>query len=165
MLIVIGIFLGFLFLLTGLKEVKELDFIWNRFPVFMQFIPTWSFFAPLPNEFDYHLLYRLISNNGEIKEWVDVYSVKDRPNRCFLWYPEKIFSKAFLDIALDLLQFSNKIKDKRLICTSLPYLHLLNYLNSFPKERSNIQFMILTNSKVYEFDIVFLSEVHPLSVE
>jgi hypothetical protein len=164
MLIIFGIFFSIIFLLTILKEIKKFDFIWNRVPKFMQFIPNWSFFAPTPNMFDYHLLYRVISNNGKVQEWTQVYSVKDkRPMRCFLWHPEKIFAKAFLDISLDLLNFSNKINDRKQICVSLPYLQLLNYLDPLPEERSSIQFMILTNSKVYDYDMFFLSEVHPLS--
>lgn len=164
MLIAVGMFFFVIFLLTILKEIKQPDFILNRLPTFMQFIPNWSFFAPTPNMFDYHLLYRVISDNGKVQEWTEVYSVKDkRPMRCLLWHPEKIFAKAFLDISLDLLNFSNKFNDRKQICISLPYLQLLNYLDPLPEERSSIQFMILTNSRVHDYDVVFLSEVHALS--
>ena len=149
--------------LTALKEIKKLDALLGRFPVAMQYIPTWSFFAPNPNIHDYHLLYRTISNDGAVQDWVHAYSVEERPLRCFLWHPEKNFSKAFLDVALELIQFSSKTQDKRQICASLPYLHLLSFLDSLPILREKIQFMILTNSRIYDYEIAFLSEVHPLT--
>lgn len=169
---IIVLLFSFILLLSLLKEIKRLDFIWNHFPIFIQFIPTWSFFAPTPNMFDYHLLYRRISNNGNVEEWEEVYSAENqRPIYCSIWYPEKRFSKAFLDLAIDLVRFSNKIQDNKQICASLPYLQILNYLDSLcHKKQSNagqnlskIQFLILTNSRVHEYEIAFLSEVHSLS--
>jgi hypothetical protein len=167
----VALIFGFILLLSLLREIKRLDFIWNRFPIFMQFIPTWSFFAPLPNMFDYHLLYREISNNGKVQEWKEVYSLEDqRPIYCLIWNPEKRFSKAFLDLAMDLIRFSEKVQDNKQVCTSLPYLQILNYLDSLCRKQSNfcqklskIQFLILTNSRIYDYDILFLSEIHPLS--
>lgn len=169
---IVGLLFSFILLLSLLKEIKQLDFIWNHFPIFIQFIPTWSFFAPIPNMFDYHLLYRKISDSGKVQEWEEVYSAEDqRPIYCSVWNPEKRFSKAFLDLAIDLVRFSCKIQDNKQICTSIPYLHILNYLDSFCRQKQSnsgqnigkIQFIILTNSRLYNYEVAFLSEVHFLS--
>lgn len=151
--------------LSVLRCIKKFDFIWSRFPIFMQLIPAWNFFAPFPCMFDYHLLYREISGH-EVGEWQDLNTLKDKRSRyCFLWNPEKKSIKSFLDLALDLIKFSNKIQDEKQVYTSLPYLQLLNYVNSLNHKPSSdkIQFLILTNSRIQDYQIAFLSDVHPLS--
>lgn len=152
-------------LLSLLRCIKKFDFIWNHFPICTQLIPAWNFFAPFPNTFDYHLLYREISNH-EVGEWQDLYTLKDKRSMyCFLWNPEKKSIKSFLDIALDLISFSNKVHDNKQVYTSLPYLQLLNYVSSLNHKASSdkIQFLILTNSRAQDYQVAFLSDVHPLS--
>lgn len=157
-------FLISLLILTVLKEFKALSTIWNRFPVFMQFIPTWSFFAPVPNMFDYHLLYRNINDRGDVGNWNNIYSPEDRNSFfCFFWNPEKKFSKAFLDLALELVSFSSKVEDKSQICVSIPYLQILNYIDFISKGKNKVQFLILNNSRSTTFEVAFISEVHPVS--
>ncbi|MGL5626993.1 MAG: hypothetical protein ACRDDW_05720 [Candidatus Rhabdochlamydia sp.] len=131
----------------------------------MQFVPAWNFFAPIPCILDYHLLYREISGH-EIGEWQDLYTPQDkRPIYSFLWNPEKRFIKTFLDLALDLIRFSNTTQDERQVYTSLAYLQILNYVNSLKHKPSSdkVQFLILTNSRADDYKVAFLSDIHPLS--
>ncbi len=155
-------------LLSLLREIKRFDFIWNRFPTFMLFIPTWSFFAPIPNMFDYHLVFRRIGENNQLYEWAPVFKIPEkRPWYAFAWNPEKRFLKGFLDVVQDLVTFAKKVKDSGQICTSVPYLLILNYLSSLYHDQGTekIQFMVLGNSRLYDHEVVFTSEMHPIVKE
>ena len=155
----------FIVFLSLLREVKRFDFIWAKFPTFMLFIPTWSFFAPIPNMFDYYLAFRRIGKNDQLHEWSHAFKIPDkRPWYAFLWNPEKRLLKGFLDVVQDLVIFEKKVKDSRQICTSVPYLLILNYLNSLSHDQNTekIQFMILGNSRLYDYEVVFISEMHPI---
>ena len=159
------IFLAFI-LLSILREFKKLEKYFNRFPVLMGFIPSWSFFAPVPSFLDYSLVFRRVSNNGEVGEWHDCLSTGIGKSRfTFCWNPEKRERKALFDVVQELLVFSNKVKDKAEICTSVPYLQLLNFVTSKSTDSSveQIQFMVLSSSMVEDFKKQFLSEVHALS--
>lgn len=164
MIIIIQVLFIFFLSMSILREIKKLDFIWDKLPLFMQFIPTWSFFAPVPNMLDYHLFYRKISDNSDNKkvfDWEPIYIPKDnRSFVSFFWNPEKRLTKAVLDIAMDLIRFSNKIKDKNEIILSIPYLQLLNYLDSICNESDKLQFMIMTDSREHNYQVAFLSDVH-----
>lgn len=161
-------FLTLVVLLSLVREIKRFDFIWNRFPTLMLFIPTWSFFAPIPNMFDYHLVFRRVGKNNQFYEWVPVFKIPDkRPWYAFLWNPEKRFLKGFLDVVQDLVTFAKKVKDSRQVCTSVPYLLILNYLDSLNHDQNTekIQFMVLGNSRLYDHEVVFTSEMHPIVKE
>ena len=134
----------------------------------MLFIPTWSFFAPIPNMFDYHLMFRRLDKNSHSHGWNQAFKIPDkRPWYAFIWNPQKRFLKGFLDIVKDLVIFAKKAEDKRQICTSIPYLLILNYINSLKHDQGTekIQFMILGNSRLYDYEIVFTSEMHPITKE
>lgn len=164
-LIVIS-FLILTLLVTLLREIKWLDFLWKPFPLYMQFVPTWSFFAPIPNMHDYHFLYRYILNDGTILEWKYLDKLVDKRHCLSLfWNPNKRFLKGSLDIAHDLLRFSNIVKDKDQICTSLPYLQVLNHVDALNTNQNvkSLQFAVLTSSRIYDYELSFLSEVHPIT--
>ncbi|MGL5626622.1 MAG: hypothetical protein ACRDDW_03765 [Candidatus Rhabdochlamydia sp.] len=131
----------------------------------MQLVPAWTFFAPIPCILDYHLLYREISLH-EVEGWQELYTPQDKRSvYSFLWNPEKRFLKSFLDIALDLINFSNKIQDKKQVYTCLAYLQILNYVSCLNHKPSTdkVQFLILTNSRTDDYKVAFLSDVHSLS--
>ena len=159
-----GIFC-FILLLSFLRGIKILDFILYRFPLCTQLIPGWSFFATTPNTFDYHLLYREI-NNQQVEEWQDLYTLEEKRSiYSFLWNPEHRFTKAFVDLAVDLINFSHTAKDKRQVYISLSYLQILNYVDSLNHKpfSEKVQFLILTNSRAHDYKVMFLSDVHPIS--
>lgn len=157
-------FFSLLLIATVIKELKTLDPVWKYCPFLLQFIPRWSFFAPIPSSHDYWLVYRTFSGEGLLGPWQDINEMKGRGFTSFIWNPEKRFSKGFLDILMDLLELSNKSEKKAQICISLPYLHILNYVDSLPHgiDVRQIQFMILRNSNVSGYEIVFRSLLHPI---
>ncbi len=163
---VIGALFGIILSLTLLREIKGVSaWLKTHFPLLMQFIPTWSFFAPIPNMLDYHLYYRGVKKSGEMSEWQELtYLSGERPWFACVWNPSKRFSKGLLDIAHDLLRFSNQFDNPLHICSSLPYLHLLNFLNGYVQDTDleKIQFTILTESRLQAPQLAFLSEMHPL---
>ncbi|HSX38726.1 MAG TPA: hypothetical protein VLE95_07870 [Chlamydiales bacterium] len=139
----------------------------ERFPVVMSFIPTWSFFAPTPGMHDYHLLYRGINDNGEVQDWREAYPIKEKRGRfSFIWHPDKKFLKSLMDLVHELIRFSIVSDDKKQICISVPYLHILNYVTFLASEKSikKVQFMILSSSRLYDYNVEFLSSAHSLTV-
>jgi len=163
---VLVVFLFIILLLTFLREIKSFDKMLQRFPTFMQFVPNWSFFAPVPNMHDYRLFHRVIDKNGAVFEWQASYTLRDqRPFYVFLWNPQKRFLKGFLDLSHDLLKFCNAVQDKNQICSSLPYLHILNFVDAQAhiEEAEKIQFVIMTDSALHPTRVAFLSEIHPIT--
>jgi len=161
------VFLVIVLLFTILREINVLKKFFKTLPTFMQFVPTWSFFAPLPNMFDYHLLYRGIKTDGSLSPWQKASNIKDKRSFfSFIWNPDKRFNKGLLDLCLDLIKFSNIIKNPKQICISLPYLQLLSYINNLTEDKlmTKIQFMIYKDSRIQDPKIVFVSEFHLMSI-
>lgn len=153
--------------ITFLREIKAFDFLWEyNNDVIMHLIPTWSFFAPIPNMLDYYLLYRVIEQNGTVSEWQLVNIIEEKRSFwAFIWNPAKKMSKSFLDITQDLLKICHMVEEKNQIYLSLPYLQLLNYVDSFAHKTNvdKVQFMIMGQSKLYDPEVVFISEPHALT--
>lgn len=160
---IIGIGLFGLFIATFLKEFIIPESFWQKF-IFINFLlPSWSFFAPNPYRLDYFLFYRFIDENNHVGEWQQANKLlENRPYYSFLWNPESKFLKGLVDIILDLVNCIHTMKDKNQIYISLPYLHILNFVYSFSKDplTSKIQFMVMSQSKAEESELVFLSETH-----
>jgi hypothetical protein len=163
--LIVGISLFILFVGTILKEFLKLDSFCAKFPLLSNFLPSWSFFAPRPYKSDYFLFYRFIYEDNCTGEWHQANEVLgDRPLYSFLWNPKNRFLKGFIDAISDLIKYTQTMKINDVICVSVPYLHLLNFVHSFPKDplTSKIQFMIMSQSKLYKSKLVFLSEPHPV---
>jgi hypothetical protein len=163
MLAVVAYLFGMVLFLSLLREIKPLAIIVERLPFVGLFIPSWSFFAPVPSMLDYHIFYRELSNEGGKGKWIETHTLPDqRPWYAFLWHPEKKFVKAVLDFVPELLRLSNLTQDNKQICVSLPYLHILNYICSLPRSAPTvkIQFMLVGNSRTREPEMLFISEIH-----
>jgi hypothetical protein len=131
----------------------------------MSFIPTWSFFAPTPGMLDHHLLYRGIDEQEQVQDWQEAFPIKEKRSFfAFIWNPDKKFLKALLDMVQILIRFCLASNDEKQICLSIPYLHILNYTSSLDHDKSikKIQFMILASSRLYDYSVEFVSNVHPL---
>lgn len=160
------IILSSMLILTILRETKHFEKVFQKFPTITQLIPTWSFFAPIPNGHDYYLLYRGISADGKVKRWQMAFDIPDRkPWHAFIWNPNKRLLKGFLDLVLDLLKLAEQVNSRYSIQASIPYLQILNHVDSkkHSKEIEQIQFVILRNSKIQKYTIAFLSDTHPIS--
>ncbi|MGL4540688.1 MAG: hypothetical protein ACRCU0_06930 [Candidatus Rhabdochlamydia sp.] len=157
----IGLFI--LFLATILKEFVMQNFFREKLPLLGCLLPSWSFFAPTPYKTDYFLFYRFIYEDDRVGEWKPVNkNLEKRPCYSFLWNPESRFLKGFIDIISDLIKCV-RVMDKNQICASIPYLHLLHFVHSFPRDlfASKLQFVVISQSKLYNNKLVFLSEIHP----
>lgn len=164
MIIFVLLLFAFVTLLTLAKEFKW-SFFFGKGELAAHleiFIPRWSFFAPIPCTHDYHLLFRYFQENGTLSSWKSAHCLTQRPFYSFLWNPKKRQTKAVFDAILELLKFAQKEKDKRQICVSLPYLQLLNYVNSLSLEykAQKIQFTILSHSQTSDYEVAFISEPH-----
>jgi len=166
MCVLIAIFLFCLLSLSLLREIPSTGKLLERFSVLMSFVPTWSFFAPTPGMHDYHLLYRGISEEGAVQEWQQAHSIKEKRGLCsFVWHPNKKFLKALMDLVQELTRFSIAVNDKKQIYLSIPYLHILNYVTFLNHDESvkKVQFMILSSSRMYDYNVEFVSSTHLLT--
>ena len=163
MVIAVSCFLAVILLLSVLKEVKATAGVLEGSSLVSLFVPSWAFFAPVPGMLDYQLLYREFFIDGTRGDWRQPYQLLDsRHWYACLWHFEKRLMKAIFDLTADLLQLGRMGVDKRQICTSLPYLHILNHVCALPHSSSavKIQFMIVSNSRVRDPSAVFVSEPH-----
>lgn len=132
-------------------------------------IPNWSFFAPKPVSFDYHLLYRDELWDLTLTDWTEIPLVEARRWWSFVWNPRRRAKKALFDSCSMLLRLT---KTHPLVGTTLPpslhravpYLILLNYISSLshPNARGT-QFLVL---RTYGPDarpaptVAFMSQFH-----
>lgn len=162
---IIGIGLFGLFIATFLKEFVVSESFLQKFPFISCLLPSWSFFAPTPYNSDYFLFYRFIYEDNRVGKWQQANEIlENRPYYSFLWNPRNRFLKGLVDVILDLVKCIHAVKDKNQICMSIPYLHLLNFIHSFSREplAAKVQFMVMSQVKLDEGKLVFLSETHPV---
>ncbi len=154
------------FISTIFKELKMFNGLGDSFPIAASFIPSWSFFAPNPYHTDYYILYRSFKDDSASK-WQQAYQISPkRSYTAILWYPDKLFLKSVVDIAIDLVRVASSIHNKKKICLSIPYLHTLNFIQSLVVDSNvnvdKIQFVIMTRVQNSSPEMVFLSETHPV---
>lgn len=152
-------------LITLFKEFHIFESFWKKFPFLSHVIPSWSFFAPVPYKSDYHILYRVAAFDQALGPWQQT-SLNFSKRRMFhaLWNPSKLFYKSSVDIIIDLLKIAACDKNSANLTLCLPYLHLLNYVvgQNHDPQASQIQFMIMSTSSLFEPELVFLSQTHNL---
>jgi hypothetical protein len=107
-------------------------------------LPRWSFFAPHPGTFDYHLWYRDLLSNNTFAAWREVLPAGKRTIGSALWNPEKRCYKALSDTVDSLVQL-RKSDPKPSLTLTMPYLTILNYVASrhHDPQATATQFMIL----------------------
>lgn len=133
-------------------------------------IPQWSFFAPVPNRFDYHLFVRLRHDkDGHSTMWREVIIARQRYWYAFIWNPDRRLRKGFFDLCIAL--FSLKDQDAVVVLVSLPYLHLLTISiaeasNYSANSYDMVQFAVGIASSGSPDDglqVLFASDYHPVS--
>lgn len=128
-------------------------------------IPEWRFFAPMPGQSDYHLLYKDWFPGGQSTGWTEVTSLRQRPCWCAAWNPAKRRNKALLDTVSELAQASRSNPDE--IVLTAAYLNLLNYVSSLERSASpeSVQFLLMhshgSNSR-RDPQMMFKSSLHKL---
>jgi hypothetical protein len=128
-------------------------------------IPEWKFFAPVPGQWDFHLLYRDRLGDGSITEWTEV--VVGNPRRWWnaFWNPRKRGKKAVLDAVVGIAYQALAQKDA--IPLSPAFLTLLNHISSLPRPEAShfTQFTLIRfhpDSTGEPPDVAFVSAFHAL---
>ena len=134
-------------------------------------IPNWSFFAPRPVTFDYHLLYRDELWDLRLTDWTEVSIVEERPWWRFLWNPSRRRKKALFDSCSMLLRLSSALKKEgntnpSALHRAVPYLMLLSYVSQLehPMARGT-QFLVMRTfgpDSEPKPSLAFMSQFHAL---
>ncbi len=129
-------------------------------------IPFWSFFAPNPGIWDYHLLYRDQLADGTITDWREIPLCE--PRRWFhaVWNPRRREKKCLFDLTTGLMREAVKA-DERTVQLSVPYLALLVYVTALPRASlsERTQFVLMSSfgtTSDQQPTPMFTSTLHPL---
>lgn len=125
-------------------------------------IPEWRFFAPMPAQGDFHLLYRDRFHDGGLTYWTEVQPQTKRRRWNIVWNPGKRERKALFDAINELTSHGPKA-----IEGSFAYLTLLNHVSTIPRSASPeyTQFLLMTSygrDPEREPDVVLISGFHAL---
>jgi hypothetical protein len=159
----------FYFIFLVLTIINQLNFkISNLFREidFIHILPKWTFFAPNPGTFDFHLLFREMDHEGNISNFKEINLLERSTLISLVWNSNKRLKKALFDLVLDLGSINNyENKDNYKITFS--YLAILNFL-SCQRLKSNtirIQFAIIRSDGYISTNkptLVFNSDFHDL---
>jgi hypothetical protein len=112
-------------------------------------VPNWSFFAPRPVTFDYHLLYRDELWDLTLTDWTEIRLVEPRRWWTFIWNPDRRAKKALFDSCSMLLRLQAAQREAGVLTAnslqySVPHLMLLNYVSqrAHPNARGT-QFILI----------------------
>jgi hypothetical protein len=172
---------SFWFVLSVLSQLSALGQIKESFSLFQKkdmfaLIPIWTFFAPIPGTFDYHLLYRDRLHGGLTTQWTEVPLGRAVPVVRALWNPASLQIKAMLDImylfreeGLELNRLTKGVECEPAVLhiSSIAYLSLLNFISSLPRFSvyESTQFLVMKGYGALETrepEVVFLSSFHDL---
>jgi hypothetical protein len=132
----------------------------------LSMIPNWSFFAPRPGTFDYHLVFRDVRLNGEFAAWQEIALADERRLWGALWNPKKRSKKVLSDVVQSIVRLAQDTSVRDFSLT-IPYLAILNYISSIPRTEGvqQTQFMILRSNGFFSKDdpqFIFRSNTHRL---
>jgi hypothetical protein len=65
-------------------------------------IPNWRFFSPDPSRHDFHVMYRLLEEDGHVSSWQQAVAIEPRRWRQAIWNPDKRRDKALFDLCSQL---------------------------------------------------------------
>lgn len=139
---------------------------WIRRRDYAGLIPHWSFFAPQPGTWNYHLVFRDRLADGSISRWTEVDVIDPRRPWHAVWNPRRRQKKAFHDLVTQLMRLSSTTLPGDLALT-VPYLVLLTWVCSLPRALATTgrQFALVfgygaTSDEPPE--PAFVSALHPL---
>lgn len=157
MWLILSIFANF----TNFKWIK-----WLKYRDPFSLIPSWSFFAPNPGTSDFQILYRDSLFDGTYTYWKEI-EYRDKSLLDMIWNPEKRKRKAIVDLCTFVLQIADRNSKNKRLLVSVPYLTILTYINSIPRNNLAIhrQFLIARTfgfNTTKEPEILFISHSHRL---
>ncbi|HKF47673.1 MAG TPA: hypothetical protein VKB38_09980 [Terracidiphilus sp.] len=106
------------------------------------FIPKWTFFAPIPGTFNYHLIYRDLYQDGSAMPWLEVDWCTGRRWFHAVWHPRRLTTKLIIDsinglgeVILHMTREGTDVeRDPQSLILSTPYVLLLNLVMSMPRQ-------------------------------
>jgi hypothetical protein len=152
-------------LLTLLYQFRPFSRVIGRYDV-LRLLPRWTFFAPNPATWDWHVALRDRLQDGTYSEWVEVKVAGPRCALDAIWHPAKRARKILSDASQALVLMQARGECRRAIQLSLPYLLILNHCITQPaspqKNEVYRQFALVktarrTNRKLR---LVFVSDFH-----
>lgn len=161
--------LGSWFALTLCQQANRPHPLGKRIDPTSMAIPNWRFFAPTPARHDFNVLYRDKLANGELTPWREQEISKDRTLLQMIWHPARRMEKALFDVASELLQASEKVKEVERIQLTVSYLALLNFVTNQVEHHPDgvqVQFLIAQSAghdENIEPRMLFLSDFHALA--
>jgi hypothetical protein len=158
-------FVAIWLLLTGVYQYRPTARVIAPYD-FLRILPTWTFFAPRPVNYDYHLLVRDEFTSGSLGDWQELDAAQARSWTTSFWHPGKRRRKIISDAA-QMVKRLSRANSPAAIQTSLPYIVILHYCISMCPSREGAtarQFMVLETLKRSDrgLRIAFISELHPL---
>ena len=128
-------------------------------------IPEWRFFAPVPGQHDYYVLYRDKFSDDTVTDWTELEITGHRWWWSIVWNPGRRANKALLDTVMELAVRATA--EDPVIEISIPYLTLINYVSSVPRSASPkfTQFLLMRSpgrAPDEEPEVLFGSELHSL---
>jgi hypothetical protein len=126
-------------------------------------IPEYRFFAPVPAQGDFHLVFRDTYADGTVGRWTEVCRLQPRHFTDALFNPYKRERKAFFDCVISLSDY--RPTEPKLLAVSTPYLLMLNYVRGLPRTLAvtHIEFGIVHSGgwcSPRSTDVVFVSGRH-----
>src|SRR5919112_1882947 len=163
-IVILGIWL-LLSIIAQFNEIKWTQRI--RDQDHFKVIPSWTFFAPNPGISDYQILYRDMLFDGQLSNWKEI-SYRNMSILHSMYSSDKRRRKAIAESCKILLQDANNDPENKSILISIPYLTILTYIMSMPKNRlcENRQFLIARTFGYIQSkqpEILFISHQHKLS--
>ncbi|MFE7720345.1 hypothetical protein ACFU44_15030 [Nocardia rhizosphaerihabitans] len=140
---------------------------WVRAHDVLGLVPRWHFFAPSPATDDLHLLYRDRWADGQLAPWREIGPRRPAKWLGAVWHPGRRQNKALIDITLELLQAGLSLNgDTERIQTTLPYIAMLNFVCSLPRDHCAhaTQFLVMRSKGADEnpdHQVLFVSAMHP----
>lgn len=127
-------------------------------------VPRWTFFAPNPGEFDYHLLFRDFDDAElPVTPWREIRAPARRSLLSALWNPEKRYRKGVIDCCQSCVPSRGRNGTVR---TSVPYLALLNVVMAEPRVHgAHARAFVVVATKSFAAspaDVLIRSDVHAL---
>jgi hypothetical protein len=159
-------FFGIWFLLTMAAQVEPIG---RRLWPFDSFglIPKWTFFAPNPGHFDYHVLYRVYGSSCEaepIGQWQQLRILTHGTVIPFLWHPRRRVTKSILDAVNGLIIAMRVFREQPdMLQLTTEYMLLLHLVVREAPRDARVQFALVST---WGIDIpeapqaLFLSRFH-----
>lgn len=169
----LGVVIGSWIALSYLGQIPSPEYNVIRKRDYLNFIPNWKFFAPVPASYDLYLYARYQKEDGTISQWYPLHEYSKRDVKSILWYPFHRSEKMLFDITSE-LQKSMPFEYEDSLRSIPPYHALVHF--AYKKFISNkdfqsarkFQFCLLKNdgfNDIKKPEILLVSDTYDLDFD